>query len=878
MWWLRLFAHRTEAERELGIDLPRRLEQSSQSPVEQSDESVQYLFGRTTAAEETTRDRRACVRLLNTWRGVSLLVRSFTRAKGFAMAAVLIVALGIGANTLVFSMFDRVLFRPLPYDEPHRMVQLHSQPGMGDPALPLAVTLELARQPSLFAGIGWADGGEPVPLITVAGENPVLWLTSVTTNSLEVLGIRPVIGPGFSAMRATSFERPVLLTYETWQRQYGGSDDVLALSWMTRDAQQRDIYWRVVGVLPQGFLLPSPRPVTAPYDAIYGVDPGFERQLLSTETITVAPFARLAPGISFRAAQARVDAYVAARFPRPTNMFFQRAKMISLQSGLSAPGRRHATLAVVGAWAILVATSLTLTILLLTWSQSRRQDAGVRLALGASPRRLVISALAESVILCAAGAVIGWLVYAWTRSLFMSLMPPGLRSFAVETADVRVIAVTGGVALMSALAAGTLPALRAAQTSPLHVLRSQQDSMRFDRLFGGSFLLSVQAAFGVMLLVSALAILPGVLRSLLASPGFDAHDLFMVNIPTSNDKTASDAREQTRRGLAALEVVHQISGVLGAALSRSDPFWPPSWERPGSSNRSGFAGRVLPVDADFFRTLAVPLKAGRAFSDADIEQQSLVAMVNEAGARALWPDQPVQSAINRTVPTHDGPRLVVGVAADFHIGIDTPVAPTLFLPLSATEAYSSPDNAFPYNSYRVMIRMVSGRIPDRALLSDKLREQPWMISNWTGPQSQSVVAELDAALETPRLLALIFGALAAIALLLTGVAMYGLSNFEIWRRREEMTVRLALGATPRALRRRLAVAVVKPVLVGILVGLPMGWVIARVLSASVAVGSASDLWIYAAAAATILVAALIAAWLPGRRFFSMRTAELLRSS
>src|SRR5690606_35663282 len=115
-----------------------------------------------------------------------------------------------------------------------------------------------------------------VPLTPVPGENPLLWLTAVTSETLDVLGVQPVIGPGFSADRASAFERPVLLTYETWQHRYGGSGDVLALEWTTSDESQRNVLWRVVGVLPQGFILPSPSVVRARYDAIYAVDSGVD--------------------------------------------------------------------------------------------------------------------------------------------------------------------------------------------------------------------------------------------------------------------------------------------------------------------------------------------------------------------------------------------------------------------------------------------------------------------------------------------------------------------------------------------------------------------------------------------------------------------------
>src|SRR5690606_21826419 len=151
------------------------------------------------------------------------------------------------------------------YHEPDRLVQLYDDraASRGYPTLHLAVTLELAREKDLFSGIAWAQGGELEPMAPVPGENPLLWLTRMTTNTLDVLGISPVIGSGFSAFPATTLERPVLLTYDVWQHRYDASEDVLSLEWIARDAAQREVLWRVVGVLPEGFLLPSPRLTTA---------------------------------------------------------------------------------------------------------------------------------------------------------------------------------------------------------------------------------------------------------------------------------------------------------------------------------------------------------------------------------------------------------------------------------------------------------------------------------------------------------------------------------------------------------------------------------------------------------------------------------------
>jgi predicted permease len=707
-------------------------------------------------------------------------------------------------------------------------------------------------------------------------------LTPVTTNTLDVLGVRPLIGPGFSAVLATKLEHQVLLTYETWQRRYGGSNDVLSRDWIAREwvgfdraVIPSDVHWRVVGVLPQGFVLPSSN--LARYDGIYGIDPGFD-QSVPIDLFQAAPFGRLAPGVSIAAARARVKA-LAELLPHPRSPTpFSGVTVRPLQSGLSVMVRPYVWLAVVGAWAVLGVAGLTLAILLLTWSQSRRREAGVRLALGAPPRQLVRTAIVESLCLCGVGAIVGWIAYAWARPFFVRVLPVGLRSFVTERVDGHVIVMTAGIALATAIAAAVLPALRLARIAPIDILRPSRDAVLLDRLEGGPVLLATQAAIGVMLLVGALATVPGVVRFLLTPPGFNATNLFVGNFPTSGDADAANAREQARRGRIVAEVARGLPGVVAVGLSKNDPFSTSFFERSFSKRLApvGFEGRVLAVNAGFFNALGTPIVEGRAFSDADVDQQALVVIVNEAAARTLWPNQSRTSIIGRTVTTSEGsPRTVVGVAADLRMTLDLVPDPAIFLPLSASEAYHHRSD---WNEFCVFLRAAPGRVPDGTLLSDRLRRQPWKVPNVRPAEFESVAANLESAREKPRVLAAIFGALAGITLVLTTIAIYGLASFEIRRRREEMTVRLALGATPQALRRRLAAVIALPVGIGVLAGLPLSWMEVKVVSLSVPIVHAGDVRIYLAAVAGILLAALAAAWLPGRRFLTMRIAELLRSS
>jgi hypothetical protein len=361
-----------------------------------------------------------------------------------------------------------------------------------------------------------------------------------------------------------------------------------------------------------------------------------------------------------------------------------------------------------------------------------------------------------------------------------------------------------------------------------------------------------------------------------------------VSVPTANDITAGDALEQVRRGREAVDVARGMPGVVAASLSSTDPFWAGSVEMqflgrvrnglafPGRA--FAFPGRVLSVDSDLFATLGTRILAGRPCSSDELEQQAMVTMVNEAALAVVGAGSP-HGVLGRTVTTGDGPRIIVGVVEDFRLKVGEATIPTLFLPLTADEAYRSVrDIPKSHNSYNLVLRMSPGRVPDLSLLSDGLRKRPWMSPRWNGAYGDSVAASVGLDFQAPRLLALMFGTLGGIALLVQLIAIAGLASFEIGRRREEMTIRLALGATAHSLRGRLAVGVVRPIAVGVAIGIPLSWVTTTLLARSLSTVDAGAPHIYLAAAGTMIVVALITAWIPGWRSITLRVPELLRTS
>jgi putative ABC transport system permease protein len=792
------------------------------------------------------------------------VVRSLFRSNGFSAAAILTFALGIGANIAVFSVFDRLLFRPLPYAEPGRLVQLHllynPDPKSAAAMMPGEVTANLIDRAQSFTGIGWTDGFVRSTVQT-PGDNP-LAVVAVTSNTLSVVGVRPVLGRDFVAEDADSAgAQPVLLAYETWQARFGGSDNVLSAAW------GRDPGYRVIGVLPKGFLLPSSR-FFEHIDGLVVLTKTRVASVMRPGAITVAPFARLRADVSVEAAQAEVRALM-SRASWQTSVLQSTTPNVTvqpLQAGLTMLVRPYLWLIASAVWVVLAVACVNLATLLLARGRSRHQESAVRTALGASTRRLVGLALLEAVVLCGISSMVALLICVWTQQSLMTVVPPNLREFSVTPLDPRIIAITIAVAFVSAAAATVLPTLNIRRLDVMSLFRRAGAGARVTPLRSGAALLAVEAALAVALVVGASGTVPGFLALLLKSPGFDASDLFIVSVnhgASANKAEEIDARGQ--RVMSVLDVIRAMPHVESAAAALAIPF------RYGGSSDfwkvRGMDGSEWAVGARMFETLRTPMLAGRGFSDEEQATQALVSLVNETGMRALWPGRSPASVLGSTVRTNDGERRVVGVVADLRSRPGEAVSPSVFLPITAREANVS------QSPLPVVLRMEPGSIPDRALLGSRLNEA---FGSGGGVEIESVSEELAPWLDRPRFLAVLFGTLATIALLLAALGLYAVASFEMSRRRHEMGVRLALGASPHDLRRHILRITLRPVVFGTAAGALAIWLVVRLASASVPELSSRDPWTYGAAVGLVLVTAALVVWPHARRAARLRPAVVLR--
>jgi hypothetical protein len=435
----------------------------------------------------------------------------------------------------------------------------------------------------------------------------------------------------------------------------------------------------------------------------------------------------------------------------------------------------------------------------------------------------------------------------------------------------RVVVVTVTVAVIVAIAAGAVPALRAYHADVLAVLRPVLPRSGPRRLLGVRGLVSVQSAFGLVLVVGAAATVPAFLAITVGAGTLKFDDVYLLSVrhdPAAESSELLSTPAGVSRVRAVLETLRDVPGVARVAATTStilttgpsgaSPFW----------RIHGLEGRETGVSATFLQALDVPVLAGRTFDEAEIDGHALVAVLNESGVRALWPGIAPGDAVGRTIRTADGSREVIGVVRDFRSHPAAAIVPELLLPISAVEL--GPRG----NTLPVIVRMTPGQAPDRTLVEQRLRERLPGIR-------ASIVSVVEAQRPEriqPRFLAVLFGSLASLTLGLVAAGLYGITTFEIAQRRREMSIRLALGATARDLRRRVVGMVLTPVVLGSLAGCGASWWAGSALSSVIAHVSVDDPRAYVTGFVTMVSVALVAALVPALRLSRVSPSDALRQS
>ena len=796
-------------------------------------------------------------------------LRTLARSPGYALTAIATLALGIGANTAIFSVIQAVLLTPLPYPDAGRLVALEG--NLSAPEL-----ADLRNATRSFTAMG---GASPMTYdLTGAGE-PLKLSAAITAGELyEALGARAELGRSLARTDdVPGGERVIALSYGFWQSQFAGDRSIVG-----RSITLGGVPWTVVGVLAPEFRLPDiPADVFAPIEVAYPMA-AQARGAHMLRTVL-----RLGPGVSAAAARGDLDAAMKRLgVEHPDEDKNLRPDFVPLLDGIVGESRQPLLLLAAAVGLVLLIACANLANLLLARAASRRAELAVRTALGASRGRLVRQILTESLGLALAGGAGGILLAAWGTQLLLAAMPDALPRLESVGIDGRVVLFTAAISLLTGIAFGILPAWKASSRAFASGLSGPrgQGGVRSGRL-RDAFVVA-EMAVAMVLLVAAGLLLHGLWRLSSVRPGFSTDDRVAARIDLPEARYA-EIPAQTRFRERVLEELNGAPGVSAAMVS----------EVPlnGQALNHNFVIEGRPpiavgdepelfsrsVMGDYFGVMGIPRKAGRDFRPQDRDGAPLVGVVNESFAKQYFSGaSPVGARIRWAREEEIHWIEIVGVVGDVrHFGLARGDEPAVYTP------YAQSSQAWK-RWMEIVVRgsgsIVDGRGPRghaaeaglAALLRDSVHAVDPLIPV---PGARSLGSIVTSSLGNERFRTRLLSLFAGLALLLASVGIAGVMSQSVRQRTTEIGVRIALGAEPRRVVAELLGEGMRLTALGLLIGAGAALAASRLLSSFLfGIGSA-DPATYAGVGLLLAACAAMACWIPARRAAAIDPMRALRS-
>ncbi len=811
-------------------------------------------------------------------------IRMLARNPGFTAVAVLTLALGIGANTAIFTIVNAVLLNPLPVTDAAHLFELDTTDRKTTVALGNATRLgmsvrnyeDFARQADVFSEI---TGFMGIGLTQSGGDAPKRFQGSlVTANYFDVLGVRAVLGRTF---RPDEDQHPggdtvAVVSYGFWSREFGSSPEVPGKR-LTLNGTD----YTVIGVTPPQFkgtfLFANSDQIWLPISMHTQVLAGFiEDHFLDRRFLDLNTVGRLKAGVTVRQAESAVET-IASRLEQQYPKDNQgRGATLSPVADASLGINQHAQVVKAGVvmmgivGVVLLIACVNLASLMLSQTARREKEMCLRAALGAGSRRLARQSLTESFLLSMLGGAVGLLLGYWGRWALWSERPAFLRqSDLALPLDGRVWAFTFAIAVLTAILFGLVPAWKVSRPTLMETLNSggRSGSMAWGRSRFRQALVVSEVALALVALVGAALFLRSFAFAQGLDPGFESKRLFVMGFDLGSQHYDQDRGEQYFRD--AIERAASSPGVQSAAVASNFPLGGGVGRTiflEGQDAESGHRGTLTTlndVSSGYFQTLGIPLHHGRAFNDLDRKETKPVAIVNHAMAKHFWPGE---SPLGKRFHFIGEMRLleVVGEVGDsWQFGVGEDPQPVAYLPI--TQAYSP----FAVLQVRTM--------GDPKTVLPSVRESVQSIDrNLAFVGVSTIGGLLDQGLWAPRMGAFLMGAFGLLALLLATVGIYGVLSYSVTQRTQEVGIRVALGAAPASVRGLIVKQGMTLVAIGVGIGVVGSVGLARLMTSLLFGVKASDPLTFAAATFVLAAVAFVATYLPARRATKVDPVVALR--
>ncbi|MEN3328540.1 MAG: hypothetical protein V7638_3347 [Acidobacteriota bacterium] len=789
--------------------------------------------------------------------------RLLARNPGFSLIAIVTLALGIGANTAIFSIVNAFLLRPLPYGDANRLVMVDSQRRGQSMGVSFADYEDWRKQNNVFDDVAFFNLRWNANLQS-DNETETLSLTFATANLFSILQVAPFVGHGPTAGDSES----ILLSHGLWQRKFG-SDPAIVARQLHIDGHSLT----VVGVMPPGFRFPFQSDIWWLNDRYFDHE---SRGFRIDQTI-----ARLKPGVSPEQAQAEMKE-IAARLAQtyPDTNSDVTATVVPLRDFWFGKLRRSFWLLLGACGFVLLIACANVANLLMTQATVRERELAMRAALGASQGRLIRQSISEALLLVSIGCAGGILLGAWSLRMLVALLPQEILPFFVKIElDGRALTFTLLISVLTTVLVGLIPALR---TRSLDLDQSLKEGARsgtsrgMQRIRG--LLVVTEIALAVILLTGAGLMLRTFARLQNTSPGFTADGVLHLEInPTYRRQEDYNVKFMSQHYQKLLEQIATVPGVVAVAANSDLPF---VGQKPWYRGEFSIQGQSIEdqkqnplvnyqaVSPDYFRVMQIPLLRGRVFTDRDIlrpDGRRDVAVISQGLAQRMWPNE---DALGKRVNCNDdgtGCAEIVGIVGD--------VKHNSLVDDAGYDFYSSA-----YQNYAKQTHFVARtQSNDPTALAKDIQRAVWQVAPDTGIFNVMPVTRLSTnTIWQSRVWGLLFGIFSCIALVLATAGIYGVMAYFVTQRTREIGVRIALGAQWRDVLKLILGNGMFLVTIGLIIGLAGALTLTRLMTSLLFEVSPTDPITFCAVALCVILATLLACYIPARRAMKVDPLVALR--